>query len=69
MGLLRRRKENNVEEHKNLWLCEKKLEGWFRDNPNRRLPQSFKRHLISKYNLYDSIVLLASRRVRRRLRT
>jgi len=73
MGFLRRIKNNNAQEdnkeHSNLWLCEKELENWFRDHLDRRLPQSFKKHLISKYDLFDSDVLLASRRVRRRLRT
>jgi len=77
-GMLWRRTKNNGDkiedkprklESWKLWLCEKELEKWFRDHPERRLPQSFKKHLISKYDLPDSDVLLASKRVRRRLQT
>ena len=68
MGFLRKLKFKNEQECLNLWLCEKELEKRFRGHLDRRLPQSFKMHLTSKYNLPDSDVLLASRHPRRCLR-
>jgi hypothetical protein len=71
MGFLRRIMNNNGEEDDanicHLWLCEKELEAWFKEHPTRRLPQSLKKHLTSKYNVSDCELILASKRVRRRL--
>lgn len=58
-----------------IWFIEGDLKAWFEANPGRRLAQSFKAYLMSRYPmcpnedpLFESDVLDASRRVRRLLR-
>ncbi len=48
------------QENTSLWFCEKELENWFRDHPNRRSTQSLKRSLISKYWADNEVFLLPS---------
>jgi len=71
MGFLRRGTKRNSEElpeFRRLWLVEHELERWFEAHPRYRLTQTMKRYLISEYDLAESDILNASKRVHRRLR-
>ena len=70
-GILRKRmdynRENPHSSARNMFLCERELERWLIDHPERRLSQCMKDYLMSEYNLSDNAVLNACKRVRYRL--
>lgn len=71
LGLLSRGMKRNSQfgsKFRSVWLAERELERWFQEHPKHRLTQTMKRYLVAEYDLSESDILNASRRVRRRLR-